>query len=239
MQIHISDTPGQVARDFADFFEAWLSKQEGSVNIALSGGSTPAVLFKLWAEDYKGKIDWEKVHFYWGDERCVPPSDEESNYKMANDLFLSRVGVPLSNIHRFRGEDDPQAEVGRYAAEITDNLQHVDGLPAFDLIMLGMGSDGHTASIFPHQIELLEATSVCALAQHPESGQFRGTLTGNVLNNARLVAFLVTGASKTDKVDAIINDKEEAKNYPAAHIGPKHGALHWFVDEKAAEGLNG
>lgn len=237
MHIHIADTPGQVARDFAEFFENWLAKQDKTVSIALSGGSTPAVLFRLWAEEYRGRIDWERVHFFWGDERCVPPDDEESNFKMADDLFLSPVGVPSCNIHRLRGELPAEAEAGRYGEETEEFLPIAHGSPVFDLIMLGMGGDGHTASIFPHQIELMQADSIYAVAQHPVSGQERVTLTGKVLNNARHVAFLVTGKSKADKVEAILNQEEEAKAYPAAHIRPAHGELYWFMDRKAAQGV--
>ncbi len=234
MHIHIADTPGQVARDFAVHFENWLADKD-EVYIALSGGSTPAVLFRLWAEEYRDKIDWEKIHFFWGDERCVPPDDEESNYKMADDLFLSAVGVPSCNIHRLRGELPAEAEAGRYGEEIRECLPEQAGWPVFDLVMLGMGGDGHTASIFPEQLELMEAQDVCALAQHPVTGQERITLTGKVLNNAREVAFLVTGKSKAAKVAAILNQDEAAKAYPAAHVQPVNGQLHWFMDQKAAQ----
>ena len=229
MHIHIADTPGQVARDFADYFEHWLADKD-EVYIALSGGSTPAVLFRLWAEEYRDKIDWEKIHFFWGDERCVPPDDEESNFKMAEDLFLSAVGVPSCNIHRLRGELPAEAEAGRYGEEIRECLPEEAGWPVFDLIMLGMGGDGHTASIFPEQLDLLDAGEVCALAQHPVTGQERITLTGKVLNNAREVAFLVTGKSKAGKVAAILNQDAAAKAYPAAHVQPPNGQLHWFMD---------
>lgn len=238
MHIQIADTPGQVARDFAEFFEHWLKNQEKDVYVALSGGSTPAVLFRLWAEEYRDRIDWEKVHFFWGDERCVPPDDEESNFKMADDLLMSRVGVPSCNIHRLRGELPAEAESGRYGEEIEECLPIENGWPVFDLIILGMGGDGHTASIFPHQIELMEADDICAVAEHPVTGQERITLTGKVLNNARNIAFLVTGKSKADKVAAILNEGEGASEYPAAHIQPAHGQLYWFMDQKAAQGVD-
>lgn len=238
MHTHIADTPGQVARDFAEFFEQWLAEKKEPVNIALSGGSTPAVLFRLWTETYHDRIDWEQIHFFWGDERCVPPDDEESNFKMANDLFLSAVGVPSCNIHRLRGELPGEAEAGRYGEEIAECLPERDGWPVFDLIMLGMGGDGHTASIFPHQMNLLESEEICALAEHPVSGQERVTLTGKVLNNAREVVFLVTGQSKAEKVSSILNGESGASEYPAAHVNPPHGQLHWFMDQKAAKGVD-
>lgn len=236
-QIHIAETPQQVAEDFAHYFAGW-AKGKPKITVALSGGSTPKVLFRLWAEQYRNNIAWEKVHFFWGDERCVPPDDEESNFKMANDLFFSRVKIPEANIHRIRGEADPEEEARRYSAEITRYVSSRDGLPSFDMILLGMGADGHTASIFPHQMGLLSSDAVCGVATHPESGQKRITLTGNVINNAKEAAFLVTGWEKADRLEEIVKGKENCTDYPAAHIEPTDGGLHWFVDEAAAQGLN-
>ncbi len=235
-QIHIAETPQQVAEDFARYFAEWVKDKPGAT-IALSGGSTPKALFRLWAEQYRDSIAWEKVHFFWGDERCVPPDDEESNFKMADDLFLSRIKIPKENIHRIRGEAEPEEEARRYSEEIARCVSSRNGLPSFDMILLGMGSDGHTASIFPHQMDLLSSEAVCGVGIHPESGQRRITLTGNVINNAHEVAFLVTGWEKADKLEAIIKGKKESSNYPAAHIEPTDGGLHWFVDEAAVKGL--
>ena len=235
-QIHIAETAEQTAEDIAHFFADWV-KDKPLVALALSGGSTPQVIFRLWAEQYLESIDWKKIHFFWGDERCVPPEDKGSNFKMANGLFLSKIDIPQENIHRIRGEADPEEEARRYAAEIQDTVSTRNGFPAFDMILLGMGGDGHTASIFPHQMKLLTADAICGLATHPESGQQRITLTGKVLNNATEVAFLVTGQGKAQKVEEIIKGKEGSSRYPAAHIEPTHGRLHWFVDEAAAAGL--
>lgn len=234
MQIKIADSPQIVAADFSQWLINLLEKKD-RFTIALSGGSTPAVLFKLWADNYSDTIDWSKMHFFWGDERCVPPSDEESNFKMTNDLLFTKVGVPPSNIHRVQGEATPTEEAKRYARVIEKNVDIIDGLPRFDLVMLGMGGDGHTASIFPHQMELLTAKPWCAVATHPESGQKRVSLTGPVINNAANVAFLVTGSSKTEKVQSIIQKENAAENYPAAHINPLQGSLYWFLDKAAAD----
>jgi len=236
MHIHIADTPGQLAQEFADYFANWLEDKE-RVNIALSGGSTPGKLFRLWSEDGGPDADWEKVHFFWGDERCVPPDDPESNYKMAYDLFLEPLGIPSCNIHRIRGEMPAEAEIGRYTEELEEHLPSKNGWPVFDLIMLGLGSDGHTASIFPDQIHLLDAEECCALAEHPVSGQQRITLTGKVLNNARQIVFLATGSGKKDRVREILQEEEVAGQYPASHIKPPNGKLLWYLDRKAAEGI--
>ena len=236
MEIYIADDAQQIAKDFAEHLKARVSEQE-HFTIALSGGSTPAVLFRLLVAEYKDKIDWSRVHFFWGDERCVPPEDEQSNFKMANDLLLSKVGVTENQIHRVRGEDIPEAEASRYGEEIRSVVDIENELPAFDLIILGMGSDGHTASIFPHQMELLHETRICAVAEHPESKQKRVTFTGRLINNAREIAFLVTGDSKKDKVEAIVKQTNGYDAYPASHMIPTNGSLLWFLDQTAAAKL--
>ncbi|MCB0569914.1 MAG: 6-phosphogluconolactonase [Phaeodactylibacter sp.] len=232
MTLHISSTPGLVAHDFAEYFAEWAAGKP-SVHLALSGGSTPRALFRHWAEHYRERIDWSSIHFYWGDERCVPPDDEESNFRMAHKLLLGPLGIPENQIYRIRGEAEPEAEAERYGRLLQQQLPTRHGLPAFDMIMLGMGEDGHTASIFPHQMELLTWPTPCAVAIHPETGQGRVTLTGPVLNNASEVAFLVTGAGKAEKVKEIFTGTDSSRRYPAAHINPKGGKLLWFTDEAA------
>jgi 6-phosphogluconolactonase len=232
-EVHIYSDNEAVAAGFAEWLVDWL-KSKGNVSIALSGGSTPKVLFRLLAEQYADAVNWSKVQLFWGDERCVPPTDEESNYRMTQDLLLKHIDIPLANIHRVRGEEEPAQEAERYGTVINETLKQEGDHPIFDLIILGMGSDGHTASIFPHEKELLMADSTCAVATHPESGQKRITLTGPVINRARRVVFLVTGASKTDKVKQIIRQEGAWVSYPAAHIRPLSGKLDWFLDESAA-----
>lgn len=219
-----------VASAFAKYLLSVISSNEVTT-IALSGGSTPKLLFKILAEEYADSIPWQKVHFFWGDERCVPPTHEESNYKMTKEFLFDHIGIDPNNIHRVYGESDPEEEAKRYSALISTICHSRQGLPAFDLIILGMGDDGHTASIFPHQMELLDATGNCAVATHPVSGQKRVTLTGPVINNAQEVCFLVTGENKAEKISEIFKDQDSAKAYPASHIHT--GKLKWFIDEDA------
>ena len=207
-------------------------------HIALSGGNTPKKLFKVLAKKYKETIPWERIHFWWGDERCVSPVSDESNFKMANDFLFTHVPVPPKNIHRIKGEKLPQEEAGRYAAEISKNLLSRGGFPVFDLIMLGLGDDGHTASIFPDQMDIFEESEVCAVAKHPVSGQKRITLTGKVLNNASRIFFLVTGENKAMRVSEIMNNEEAAKSLPAYYVEPKNGTVIWFLDEPAASKIS-
>jgi 6-phosphogluconolactonase len=228
----ICPTPDAVAVAFAAHFQKWVVKKKGSYSVALSGGSTPKLLFQHLAEKHRDSIPWEKVHFFWGDERCVPPDDAASNFKMTAETLLRHIDIPQENIHRIRGEAGPVLEAERYAAEILEYVPIKNAWPAFDLVMLGMGEDGHTASIFPHQMELLDSTKICAVAAHPLSGQQRITLTGKVINKADKVAFLITGHSKQKVLKAIREKTGHWETYPAAHIRAE-GDLYWFLDASA------
>lgn len=228
--LKVFEDKNAVARQFAEDLLTWTTGKD-KVTIALSGGSTPKVLFKLLADKYLDRFDWSSIHFFWGDERCVPPDDEDSNFKMTYDLLLQHIPENQRNVHRVKGENDPEEEVKRYAKIIQEVLDQSNGFPQFDVMILGMGDDGHTASIFPHQMDLLETNAVCATAKHPVSGQIRVSLTGKVINNSKQIAFLVTGDGKAERMKEIIEKKGEYLKYPAAHI---HGDVSWYVDEGAA-----
>jgi len=217
-----------VAEAFATYLESEINKSD-QFHIALSGGSTPKILFTHLATNYKDKIDWKKIHFYWGDERCVPPSDSDSNYGMTNERLLKHIDIPDSNIHRVFGENDPSEEAIRYSKEMEANLVIENKIPLFDLVILGMGGDGHTASIFTHQMELITADKTCEVATHPDSGQKRITITGNVINAAKQIHFLVTGASKEAVVKEIFSKTGNYNSYPASHIKN----AKWWLDEAA------
>ncbi|MCY1722531.1 6-phosphogluconolactonase [Prolixibacteraceae bacterium Z1-6] len=208
------------------------------INIALSGGNSPKGLFKKLSSKYANEIPWERIHFWWGDERCVSPEDEQSNYKMTVDYLLSKISIPAENIHRIKGEADPEEEAVRYSKEMDELLNSRGENPVFDIILLGLGDDGHTASIFPDQLELFEYKHNCAVAQHPITGQKRITITGNVLNNASQIFFLVTGENKSMRIAEIMNDNEAAKLLPAYYISPTNGELIWFLDEPAASQIS-
>ena len=236
MEINTFKNPEATAKAFADYLcEKQLNVNR--LNIALSGGSTPKILFEILVQKYLDKIDWAKFHFYWGDERCVPPTSGESNYGMTHEYLFQHIKISEENIHRVLGENTPNEEAIRYSQLITENLPSINGLPQFDLVMLGLGEDGHTASIFPHQMELITSSKVCEVAEHPISGQKRITLSGSVINNAKEVCFLVTGEAKAEKVNEIINITGHCELYPASYIKPTHGELIWFLDKAAAEKL--
>jgi len=237
MDLKIYKDKQEVAEQFSSYFVDQL-KDKAAFHVALSGGSTPKIVFDVLAENFSDKVDWSKVHFYWGDERCVSPSDDESNYKMTVEHLFSKINVPEANIHRILGEKDPVNEAMRYGNLLEINLDRVDDVPQFDLLILGMGDDGHTASIFPHEIDLWDSEEHCVVATHPDSGQKRVSINGKVINTSKEVAFLVTGASKAEKVEAVIEKTEGSDAYPASLVNPISGNLVWFLDEEAAAKLN-
>ncbi len=239
MQIQIHKSLNDLSQAFTDLLQNLMLKQ-GYITIALSGGSTPKSLFNYWSSLPEGEIDWTKIKFFWGDERCVEPTDSESNYKMTKEFLFDHISLPEENIFRIKGENNPKEESDRYGDILSRELDHNKGIPSFDLILLGMGDDGHTASIFPHQMNLWHSPLNCVEATHPDSGQKRVSITGKIINSAKNVAFLVTGENKADKVKEIIEQPELAeKKYPAALVQPESEKLIWFLDDKAAEKLTG
>ncbi|MGV8962252.1 MAG: 6-phosphogluconolactonase [Candidatus Saccharimonadaceae bacterium] len=235
MKTKIFHNLNDLNKDFTLWLKELLAQKE-TLSIALSGGTTPKSLFKYWSANHASDIDWSKVKFFWSDERCVWPHDEESNYKMTKDNLFDHILVPTKNIFRIRGENDPYKEARSYEELLVKELETVKGVPQFDILMLGMGDDGHTASIFPHEMNLWNSNNMCVVATHPETRQMRVSLSGKTINAAKNVAFLVTGAAKAKKVQAVIKDNENAQEkYPAAKVHPTSGNLIWFLDGKAAK----
>ncbi len=229
----IFQTAEQVVISLADDMKAF-SELGRPVHISLSGGSTPKMLFKLLAQaPYAENIQWHNLHFWWGDERCVAPEDAESNYGEANVLLFSKVKLPVENIHRIRGEDKPEVEAVRFAQEMADVIPAQNGTPVFDWILLGVGADGHTASLFPGQTNYNDE-NLSVLASHPESGQIRVSKTAKVLEAAKRISYLVLGAGKVDIVHEIHTTPADELPYPAAKIQSKTGATEWYLDSDAA-----
>jgi 6-phosphogluconolactonase len=238
MNYKIFETKEQVAVNLAqELFELFQRLDKEKINLAISGGTTPYILFDEWAKKYNNKINWQKLHFFWVDERCVAPDSSESNYGNTKKSLFDAIAIPAENVHRIRGEVNPQEEAQRYAKEIEQNLPKVQGIPQFDVVLLGMGDDGHTASIFPPSIELMHAEKFVEATQNPYSHQNRITLTGKVINQAFYTYFLVTGETKTQIVHEIFNKESGYEKYPATHIKPKSGKLCWVFDAEAAQKL--
>lgn len=225
-----------LASGFSEHFLKLMRFNRETFNVALSGGSTPRIWFKDIVKNHAEHIDWSRVHVYWGDERCVPPDDEDSNYGMAKKYLLDHVSIPQTNIHRIMGELNPEEAARLYTNELKANLS-TEAVPVFDLIILGMGGDGHTASIFPHEINLWDSNEFCVVATHPSTGKHRISLTGKVINNAISVAFLVTGKNKAEMINNIFNRRSGPSKYPARLVNPEYGQLFWFLDTEAASHL--
>lgn len=235
--IKIFPSPYELAEKFAEEMVGMInesSQKRKPFTIALSGGSTPELLFSVLGDNYARSVSWEEVHLFWGDERCVPPDNAESNFGLTKRKFIDKIEIPASNIHRIRGEENPVNEAIRYSVEISSFTKKKNALPQFDLFILGLGDDGHTASIFPGNIELLNSVKICEVALHPVSHQKRITITGRVINNSLRVVFLVTGKKKAEIVESIIYKGAESSKFPASSIVPANGELTWYVDKEAA-----
>jgi 6-phosphogluconolactonase len=206
------------------------------INIALSGGNTPEIFFKYLAKHHiKNKINWHHVHLYWGDERCVPPDHDESNFGRTHQALLRKIELPESHVHRIQAELAPPEAIRRYEQVIRAQIGQGDtGLPIFDWIFLGLGNDGHTASIFPNSKLNTFGSSICAVSSHPQSGQKRITLQIEVINHARRVSFLVTGKAKAEVVAKVLKQPEEYPHYPATWVASKEGITEWYLDDAAA-----
>lgn len=199
------------------------------VSVALSGGSTPSILFKVLVEAYSDAAWKEKVKFFWVDERCVAPGDPESNYGTAKKLLLEPLGIKDDMVFRMRGESDPAEEVARYTSVLKEELG--EGMQ-LDLCLLGMGGDGHTASVFPPQITLMNSSLPVARTQNPYTGQKRITLTGKVINNSLTTVFLAHGREKKEVLAKIL-DNRERENFPAGLVFNAHDGVYWFLDTEA------
>jgi 6-phosphogluconolactonase len=234
MQVFANDV--ELSRAATKFFVQTAQnavKERGRFTVALTGGSSPKRLYELLAQlPYRDEIPWRQTYVFWGDERWVPPDDPQNNARMAFETLLNRVPVPPEQIFPMSGLLPPS----RSAQTYEDTLRaHFNGQPpAFDLILLGMGDDGHTASLFPGTTALQEQHRWVIENYLPSQNMFRITLTAPFINQARIIAFLVFGEKKADALYEVLNGKPDPDKYPAQLIKPTAGAVYWFVDEAAA-----
>lgn len=228
------------ARNFAEKVEAAVARR-GVARVAISGGSTPQAAFKLLADPaqpFANTLPWDKLQLYWVDERCVPPTDPESNYGVCKQLLLDHVGIPAANVHRMEGELEPEEAAARYESTLRNSMK-LEGAesPAFDLLLLGMGDDGHTASLFPHT-EGLNAIGQLCIANHvPQKDTWRITLTWPVINQAAEVVFEIGGAAKAARVGEVFTGPRDVERLPAQLIRPSNRRLMLQLDEAAASAL--
>ncbi len=216
-------------------------QSKGQFLIALSGGSTPRILYQtLTSPEWKGRFNWRQILFLFGDERCIPPEHPESNFGMAQAALFQPLGIAPGQIYRMKGEIPDHGSAAREYEETLRGLTHcvAQEFPQIDLILLGLGDDGHTASLFPGTSALQDRTRVVTVGQAPTGIPFRLTLTLGVLNRATVVLFLVTGVGKAPMVRAILEPKSAAdRAFPAAMVAPDSGQLIWMLDHSAAQQL--
>jgi len=241
--VRVLADPEAVSRAAADDFVA-LARETvgrcGSFSVALSGGSTPRRLYQLLAEA-QAEVEWSRVEFFWGDERAVPPDHPDSNYGAAQAALLGPVGVPAERVHRINGElADPEQAAREYEAELARVFGAAPGgpPPALDLILLGMGADGHTASLFPYSRALAERRRWALSVYVARLGTARITLTPPVLNRGREIRLLVTGSDKADALHEALEGAREPERLPVQLIAPEAGRVVWLVDRAAASKLS-
>lgn len=239
MELHIAKDLQQLSENLA----AWISnhiqevlQEKERFTFVLSGGSTPKQLYKLLAkEPYSEMIPWEKVHFFWGDERVVPFEDERNNARMAFETLLTPVGVPQENIHIMRTDVLPEVSAEAYEKVLKEYFNNSN--TTFDLVLLGMGDDGHTLSLFPGTSVVTEQNDWVKAFFLPAQHMYRVTLTAPVVNRAACVVFMATGSGKAITLKNVIEGTFNAEQFPSQLIRPQDGELHWFVDEAAAGAL--
>ncbi|MGA8574591.1 MAG: 6-phosphogluconolactonase [Candidatus Cybelea sp.] len=239
-ELQLCRDPQALARALAELFVAtgvMATAERGSFHVALSGGETPRAAYELLAQEpLREELSWSDVFVYFGDERCVPPDDEQSNYLMARRAFLDAVGIPAANVHRIRGEIDPGHAANEYSSILRTDLGNA---PRFDLILLGLGSDGHTASLFPGSPPDSDDDALVRAVYAPSQMMWRVTMTPQLINAARTVAFAVEGAEKAQILATVYDGPVDPVEYPAQIVHPVSGRLIWLVDELAAGMLSG
>jgi 6-phosphogluconolactonase len=237
--VELVSGPQALAREAADLLARTIDDtvaQRGTAFVALSGGSTPKAMGHLLAQpEFRTKIPWADVHVFWGDERWTPPSRPDSNAGEAMRAFLDHVGIPGSNVHPFVTEGvSPTESAELYERDVRATLAAGSGLPRFDLVLLGMGDDGHTASLFPGSTPIHEHQKLVVSHHVAKLNATRLTMTPPLLNAARKVVFLVAGAGKAERLHDVLDGPENVDELPSQVIRPTDGTLTWLVDEAAA-----
>ncbi len=238
---YVEPDPAALARRAAQYLVEMVSEASeanGRARVAISGGSTPKAAFQLLADPdqpWRTRMPWDKLDLFWVDERTVPPDNPESNYRMTRESLLDHVPLRPEQVHRMEGELDPEVAAARYESELRNGFR-LEGAecPRFDLIGLGMGDDGHTASLFPHTAAIHEMSRLVTANQVPQKDTWRLTLTWPVINHARSVFFLIAGADKASVVREVFTGSRDPERLPSQLIWPSSGILTLFLDEAAA-----
>jgi 6-phosphogluconolactonase len=237
-EVRILSDPDSLGAAAAELFMAAgddAISSQGRFSVALSGGATPRGLYRILGTAYRDRIRWDLTHIFWADERCVPKDHIQSNFRLVHEEMLSRLMIPKQNIHRIKGELAPEEAAREYEEDL---IRHAGGtgIPRLDLILLGVGEDGHTASLFPGSASLSETDRLALPVFSETAMNWRVTLTLPVLNNASRLMFLVTGRSKAIVVSKLF-DKEKRQAYPAGRIALSHGSIVWLLDKDASSAM--
>ncbi len=239
--IRIFKNSEALSRAAAEIFVTTASQAVGARGrflAVLSGGSTPSGLYRLLADEpYRSRVEWSNTFVFWGDERCVPPEEEGSNYRQAFENLLQHVPIPAENVQRIKGELEPAEASDDYAQTLERFAAPGRDWPRFDLVLLGMGADGHTASLFPSSQVDIAAPALAVSADYQGRPAQRVTLTPPVFNSARTILFLVTGEDKAETLSRVLSDVFLPEQYPAQRIRPADGQVIWLVDEAAGKYL--
>ena len=240
MKLHIFDDKAIMSSRLAEWICDLISdtlKHQQFFTMVLSGGSTPKILYeKLASEEFRNKIDWQRIHVFWGDERVVPFTDERNNAKMAFDALLRHVNIPASQIHIMRTDIEPNFAVAEYRKKLHtffDSTGHT-----FDLVLLGMGDDGHTLSIFPGSLLIEDHSRWVNSVYNDQQQMYRITLMPLLVNKAGKVVFMVDGEKKAGVLEKVLEGEYKPSELPAQLISPENGQLHWFLDRAAAKKLH-
>ena len=228
----ISELSHYAARSFIEIAKKSI-EERGRFLASLSGGSTPMRLYELLGNQFQNEVDWPLVHFFWGDERCVPVDDSGNSYGQTKKVFFDKIHIPAENIHRVRSELEPASAAKDYADTLKAFSEPPLDWPHFDLALLGMGEDGHTASLFPGSPVEVASPTLAVTANYQGRPANRVTLTQNVLNSSRNVFFLVTGKAKAVMLNRVLSDVYTPADLPAQRIVPEDGNLIWLIDEEA------
>ena len=235
--IFVFETSEQLALAAAERFVECAREFSGTLerfSVALAGGNTPRRVYELLAtEPFKKRVEWSQVHFFFGDERCVPPDHPDSNYAMAYEALISKVPIPAKNVHRIFAEGDASENARAYENELRNHFAGVLW-PRFDFVLLGMGEDGHTASLFPKSAALKEPSRWVVPTRNEQTGQERITLTVPAFNHAHRVMFLITGKKKAQRLKEVLRPEPGSPQLPAQAIKPSDGLVEWYVDAEAA-----
>ena len=241
MQISIYSDTDALSLDAAHYIVRLAAESivsHGRFTIALSGGTTPRKLYgMLGDEPYRSQIDWAFVDIFWSDERCVPPDSEDSNYSLAQQVLLSKIPIPAAQVHYMPADEADRDAASQSYSDTMRRVFATNGIPSFDLIQLGMGPEGHTASLFPHQASLHEQQRLVMPVSVPKPPPPRLTFTPPILNAAHNLLFLVTGTDKADAVQAVLEGDYNPDEYPAQIVRPTNGEVVWMLDTKAASKL--